>query len=241
MEQKWPNELIIFRHGQSDRNVAAAAAKKTGSTADYSQGVRDQDTKLTSVGLYQAEETGRRMRSLYPEDTIMRLDTLLVSPYLRTKQSAERFVFGLGYQPEIVIEERLREIEFGIMDGLTREGMRAKFPEEIRRKEREGKYWYRAPGGENRPDVRLRVHSVLGTLNRDYRKKRVAFWTHSVVVLSSRSLLERWGEHEYMAVDKENDVKNCSITRYLYNPGTGKLDLQEYNTILYDEAKGQTA
>jgi hypothetical protein len=54
---------------------------------------------------------------------------------------------------------------------------------------------------------------------------------HSVVVLAFRSLLERWGEEEYMKVDREDDVANCGLTRYASN-GSGKLDLVEYNTII---------
>ena len=41
------------------------------------------------------------------------------------------------------MEERIREVEFGILDGLTGEGIRATFPQEAERRKREGKYWYR--------------------------------------------------------------------------------------------------
>lgn len=230
VEQKWPTELVIIRHGQSARNVQKNAAKKAGSTADYSDGVRDQDTPLTDIGIIQSEATGRAHRG-------KKIDVILCSPYLRTRQTKDRFIYGLGgVQPKVVIEERIREIEFGIMDGLTPDGMKAKFPEEVARKKREGKYWYRAPGGESRPDVRLRVHSVLNTLTRDYREKHVYVFCHSVVVLAFRSLLERWGEEEYMIVDKENDVLNCGITRYLFDKDLNKLLLAEYNRIYWDEA-----
>ena len=93
--------------------------------------------------------------------------------------------------------------------------MKAKYPEEFARRKREGKYWYRPPGGKSRPDVVLRVHSFLGTLTRDYREKSVLVVCHSVVVLVFRRLLERWGEKEYMKIDSENDVLNCSVTRVL--------------------------
>lgn len=130
---KWPRELIIVRHGQSARNVQKNAAKQVGSTADYSEGVRDQDTPLTDLGIRQAETTGRKFAALYPYGTTSAIDAMFVSPYLRTRQTAERLLFGLGYDrpPKQVIEERIREIEFGIMDGLTPDGMKAKFPEEV--------------------------------------------------------------------------------------------------------------
>ena len=68
-------------------------------------------------------------------------------------------------KPLIVREERIREIEFGILDVLTSEGIKAKYREEYARREREGKYWYRPPGGESRPDVALRVQSSGGPGN----------------------------------------------------------------------------
>ncbi|MGC1294191.1 MAG: histidine phosphatase family protein [Alloacidobacterium sp.] len=138
---------------------------------------------------------------------------------------------GLGYTPHMVIEERLREIEFGILDGLTPEGVRAKYPEEVARRQKEGKYWYRPPGGESRPDVALRLQSFLDTLTRDYQGKRVILICHSVVVLMFRRLLERWDEADYLKVDKENDVKNCSITTYKFNRDRWKLLLDDYNAV----------
>lgn len=129
------------------------------------------------------------------------------------------------------MEERIREIEFGILDGLTSEGIQARFPEEYERRNREGKYWYRPPEGESRPDVAIRVHSFLGTLTRDYRNKSVLVVCHSVVVLVFRRLLERWNEDEYLKIDREQDVLNCSITAYRYHPNKGKLILDCYNKV----------
>jgi broad specificity phosphatase PhoE len=157
---------------------------------------------------------------------------------MRTRQTTDKIVEGLGYAPKVVVEERLREIDFGILDGLSPEGVKIKYPEEVARRAKEGKYWYRAPGGESRPDVRERVHGLLGTVTRDYAGKRIVMVAHSVVVLVLRALLERWGEDDYMKVDKEDDVKNCSLTTYVFDPSKGekgKLVLQEYNTIVYNK------
>jgi broad specificity phosphatase PhoE len=167
---------------------------------------------------------------VYMREAHHHFDAILVSPYLRTRQTAQQIVRGIGYSPEIVVDDRLREIEFGILDGLTPQGIEAKYPEEIARRRKEGKYWYRPPGGESRPDVALRVHSLLGTLSRDYAGKHVLIVCHSVVVLVFRRLLERWDETEYLKVDREDDVKNCSMTSYYSS--SGKLLLEDYNVTL---------
>jgi broad specificity phosphatase PhoE len=232
IQRKWPETLTIIRHGQSERNVAKDAATAAGGKLSYVDAVRDQDTPLTELGMAQALHVGVHLRK-----DILTFDTILVSPYLRTRQTSDQIIRGLDYQPEIVIEERIREIEFGILDGLTPEGIAAKYPEEIARRKKEGKYWYRAPGGESRPDVALRVQSLLGTLARDYVDKRVMVVCHSVVVLVFRRLLERWGEQEYLKVDREDDVKYCSMTRYSVNNMTGKLELRAYNATLTADGK----
>lgn len=222
--QKWPQQLILIRHAHSQRNLSKETAHKLAPVwTDFA--LRNQDSPLTAQGVEQALATGRHLSTHPP------FDVIITSPYLRTRQTAERIVSTLGYELPIVIEERIREIEFGILDGLTLIGIRETYPAELERRKKEGKYWYRPPGGESRPDVALRVHSFLGTLTREYAKARVLIVCHSVVVLIFRRLLERWHEEQYLEVEKEQDVKNCSLTSYLWNGE--RLALEHYNKTYY--------
>lgn len=264
--EKWPAELLIIRHGQSASNVRkqlAQEARDRGETPESAWAFthqRDMDSTLTSLGHQQALALGQYLGTKYPRTLeynvkekhlrelepnvtahpgVGMLEHIVFSPYTRTRQTMEDVVTGMGYRPPMTVEERIREIEFGLMDGLNREGVRLKYPDEAIRRERDGKYWYRPPGGESRPDVRLRIHSFLDTLNRDYVGQRVLIVCHSVVVLAFRSLLERWEEDKYMSIDQEDDVKNCGLTRYVRERSSGgkwKLVLQEYNTVAPEEA-----
>lgn len=228
--QKWPDNWYIVRHGRSKRNHDRETAKKAGKSADFSEGIRDQDTPLTATGELQSLSVGVYLRDK------PRIDVIYVSPYLRTRQTMKKIIDGLGYTPRIVVDERIREIEFGHLDGLDRSGIKAKFPEEIRRREREGKYFFRPPGGENRPDVKLRLRSFVDTIVRDCVGLNVLVVCHSVIVLAFRALLEKWGEEEYLQVDKENDVKNASVTHYAFDhKTTRRLVMTEYNSIFYTE------
>jgi len=247
MTEKWPSTLIIWRHGQSEANVRKEAAKKAGQEPAWTGRLRDMDSPLTSLGEQQALVLGQELGRRYPANDIYRIEKhtfeypairsnkmiqiILSSPYVRTRQTTAKIIEGLGYTPRVVYDERLREIDFGMMDGIDRATFRTLYPHEADRREKDGKYWYRPPGGENRPDCRMRVHSLLDTLNRDYVGMCVGISTHSVIKLGFRSLLERWGEEEYMQVDREDDVKNASLT--VYNRfEQRKLVLQEYNTIV---------
>jgi 2,3-bisphosphoglycerate-dependent phosphoglycerate mutase len=230
MEQKWPSHLVIVRHGESERNVAKDAAKQGTAIHSFGSGLRDMDTKLTPRGHRQARAVGEHLAAQY------RFDVLFSSPYLRTMATSEEIASKLTGNPPLVVEERIREIEFGVLEGLTSDGMKTKYADEYARREKEGKYWYRPPGGESRPDVALRVQSFLGTLTRDYREKSVLIVCHSVVVLIFRRLLERWREDDYLKVDQEADVLNCSLTTYDYDVDKNKLLLNAYNAICYTDS-----
>src|SRR5207253_2594618 len=147
VEQKWPSQLVIVRHGQSERNAAKDAAKSAGRAYINKTGLRDVDTPLTELGREQAQATGEFLASRF------KFDAAFMSPYKRTIETTDGILQAFAKQPLIVQEERIREIEFGVLDGYTWSGVRQKFPEEFARRQREGKYWYRPPGGESRPDV----------------------------------------------------------------------------------------
>jgi 2,3-bisphosphoglycerate-dependent phosphoglycerate mutase len=230
-EQKWMDDLVIVRHGESERNVRRAAAHKTGKL-EYGTDLRDMDVPLTPRGEKQAEATGQYLAKKF------NFDRVFLSPYLRAVQTTDLFFKHFAQPPRPTVEERIREKEFGILDGLTRDGIIKKYPDEWKRREREGKYYYRPPGGESYPDVALRVHSFLGTLARDCRRQSVLVVCHSVVVLTFRRLLERLNEKELLAIDRdpEQDVCNCSVTWYQVDPSAGdrgRLVLREFNGVHY--------
>lgn len=248
--QKWPNNLLVVRHGQSRRNVARELAKQHGQHADFSEGIRDQDTPLTTYGHLQGRAVGIELRKDFPprsplwtppteagqwSGTGAPLDVIFLSPYLRTRQTTDAIVEGLGYTPPCIVDERIREIEFGLLDGLDRRGIEVKYPEEVTRRAREGKYYYRPPGGESRPDVKLRARSVLDTLVRDWAETNVLLVCHSVVVLAIRAVLERWQEDQYLEIDKENDVKNCGILHYKFDRDLWKLKVHCYNRMCFED------
>ena len=88
-----------------------------------------------------------------------RPEVAVVSPYLRTRQTAELALAGMGIPA--VVDERLRDRELGVMDLLTARGVEARLPRRPRRR-RLGKFYYRPPGGESWADVLLRLRALLG-------------------------------------------------------------------------------
>lgn len=223
-EQKWPNMLILVRHGESVRNLEKERAKQFDSNKlKLDIDIRDMDIDLTKVGREQALAVGKALKS-YPK-----LDAVIVSPYVRCKQTADLILSQLDYKPKtIVVDERVREKEFGQTNDLTKKGIKQFYPREFERMELEGKYYYRPPGGENYPDVGLRLHSFLGMLVRSYSKENVLVVCHSVVIRMLRKLLEKFQEKDVLEIEK---LGNASITTYVYSNTTRKLALKEYNKL----------
>ena len=212
MRQNWPEALWLVRHGQSQGNVARDLADEAGHH-EIDIDVRDVDVPLSELGHRQAEATGRWFAALPAEE---RPELILCSPYLRAHQTAEAICAagGLGGPVKLVIDERLREREFGIFDRLTTAGIRNKYPEEAAHRAMLGKFYHRPPGGESWADVILRLRSMLNTINLHYADKRVLVVAHQVVVLCMRYILEELTEAQILAVDRQAEILNCGIVRY---------------------------
>jgi broad specificity phosphatase PhoE len=71
-----------------------------------------------------------------------------------------------------------REKEFGRLHGLLPRNIKERFPIEYAARERDGKYWYRFPGGENYPDVEMRLSSFIEKISRQYPGRSLLIVTH---------------------------------------------------------------
>jgi probable phosphoglycerate mutase len=173
-----------------------------------------------------------------------RPNVVLCSPYLRAQSTANAVHAGAGLATdfsELVIEERLREKEFGILDRLTRPGIEQRHPELAAARGRVGKFYFRPPGGESWCDVILRLRSVLDTISLHYGEKRVLVVAHQVVVLCMRYLLENLDEARILAIDAQGDVANCAVTEYEIEALSGSshaLKLKRYNFVTPLEQEG---
>ena len=240
MRQNWPERLWLVRHGQSQGNVARDVADAAGHH-EIAIDIRDVDVPLSELGLRQAEAAGRWFAALPREE---RPEVVLSSPYIRARQTAEAICKAgalAGGPARTIVDERLREREFGIFDRLTTLGIRERFPEEAEHRARLGKFYHRPPGGESWADVILRLRSALNTINLHYSDRRVIVVCHQVVVLCMRYILEELDEAQILAIDREADVLNCGICQYEFTPDADGLcvpDLSLWNHGAPLEADG---
>ncbi|MFC4020082.1 histidine phosphatase family protein [Micromonospora sp. GCM10011542] len=223
--------LWIIRHGESTANVAATEAEASGAEL-IGLTHRDADVPLSPTGEEQARATGNWLAGL-PADR--RPDVAVVSPYLRAVHTAELALHGTGVP--VSRDERLRDRELGILDGLTGHGVHQRFPEEGERRTRLGKFYYRPPGGESWTDVALRLRTLLGDLRRDHEGRRVLLFGHDALVFLLRYLIEGLTEPELMALTREHVIANCSITHWSAD-AQGQLTLGGFNEVGHLHARG---
>lgn len=262
---KWPNTLVAIRHGESAYNsqkvlqeddpqyrefkkvynkferhpnkygdLAREMAKVILDSGKYRFSHGDHETPLTDKGKWQAETTGRKLAEILPLP-----DMIMVSPYLRTKQTLGHLAIGWPELKDVhtVEEERLREQEHGIRAIYGDWRIFNVFhPEQFELRTMQGAYWYRHPQGENIPDVRERTRSLIGTIVREYYEQDIWWVTHHLTKLSLRANFERFGADEFLRLDSDEKPVNCGVTIYRGYPKKGKdgkLLLDQYNTKLY--------
>jgi broad specificity phosphatase PhoE len=232
----WPTSLLIARHGESAGNVARDAAEASGGLRiDIDE--RDMDVDLSELGRQQAKALGAWIADRGEEVPTV----AIASPYQRACRTAELAVETAGLDIEVVLDERLREREFGILDRLTKAGITEQFPEEAAARAHLGKFYHRPPGGESWTDVGLRVRSALDSISREHADERVLIVAHQVVILMFRYVIEHLTEKQVLTISRDEEILNCGVTTFVHDPGLGRnggMRLKRYNEAVALEEAG---
>ena len=204
--------LYLVRHGQSEANLDKAVnARKA-----------DHAIELSAEGMKQAVAAGDWLKEALadvPDGDGVRVYR---SPYVRTVRTDEiiRSRLDMGWLRErhgFEDEESifLRELEFGLFDGVADEELATRFPLEYAQYEKakrfDGEFYAQMPLGESRCRVAERVHSFFGTLHRDIERHRVR---HAIVVshgVTLRQFAMMWCKLGVAWVERERNPPNCSI------------------------------
>lgn len=221
MRPRWesgPVELVLVRHGESVGNQADAAAHEAeAEVLDLT--ARDADVELSETGKDQARALRRWVDGLAAD---ARPSVVIASPYRRAADTAALAIEGLG--PSIEHDERLRERDLGVLDGLTGAGIRARHPHEADRREKLGKFYYQPPSGESWADVAQRVRGFLQDLRFGYDGERVWLFTHQAVIMSFRYVVEGLDEAALLDLDRQVRIPNASVTRFRRSGAFLELD-----------------
>ncbi len=198
----WPATTVFVRHAESVGNTMTADARARA-------GIGTNLYALTPRGEEQARATSTWLRTHFPNP-----DGFYTSYYTRTRATAAL----LSPDREPYVDERLAEAQRGIWHVMTREEITTHLPWEIRRKELEGLFHHRPIGGENWPDIRLRVRSFNHMVHRRYAGRTLVVVVHGFWLLMWKSIIHHWTIDEtealYTKFDRDRLVENASVTIY---------------------------
>lgn len=216
----WPKKLVLVRHAESVGNLKSPDDRAAFECATHAY-------PLTERGREQARITGEYLHQAFE------FDTYYVSYYERSRETM-RIMYPLVCVYE---DPRLAEAQRGIYHAMTRDEIKQKFPEELRRKDREGLYYYRPLGGENWPDIELRIHSFLGTLSRDYEDQTVLMVVHGHWLLLFQRLIHHFPIEETVKRYEAGVFENASVTVYRgeVTDGCSRLVLESANLVPWKE------
>lgn len=198
----YPKTMVFVRHAESEGNLMTPQER-----AEFPMGTTYY--KLTARGEVQADITGRWLREHYPHPS-----AILRSYYTRTAMTAERcYPPALGYK--INEDERLAEANRGIWHVRSEIWMREHRPEEVERRELEGRYHYRPPGGENSPDIERRIRDFRKSMRRRFAGKIVVVVTHGNWLLHWQKRIHHWTIAEMLErYERSAVVENASVLIY---------------------------
>jgi broad specificity phosphatase PhoE len=228
-----PATLTIVRHGESVGNIADADAQRR-KVDRLDLDVRDADVELSETGRHQADALRDWLQKASDDE---RPTVVVSSPYRRAAETALRATDGLDL--DVIFDERLRERDLGVFDGLTGQGIRTEYADEAERRKHVGKFYYQPPSGESWADVVLRIRSLLADLRVGFEDARVWLFSHQAVIMSLRYVLDGLTEEQLMKVDSTSRVGNVSLTTY--TRPHGELELEAFGDTSIVDAATATA
>jgi isoleucyl-tRNA synthetase len=191
------NKYFLMRHGESDHNVE-----------HFLSSDNTVPSHLTERGKNQIIENAEKLRG-------QKIDYVFVSPLMRTMESAKLLVDHAGINPDkIIVDDRLREVEGGVMNGEKGEKYQELFKNII------DKFTIAPEGGETLSDIRRRVGDFIYDMENKYKGKNILIVTHEYPVWMFMSVAN--GLNDKQAADLKNQnvdfVSTGHFAEYNFNP-----------------------
>jgi isoleucyl-tRNA synthetase len=193
------NEFIFVRHGEAESN----ANNKVNSDPSL-------PVHLTEKGREEAEKAA---------DKISKIDVMYVSPYLRTKETAQIIAKAKGFdEGKIQEDERLVELNFGDLDGKP-------YTEFLEYEEKFiSSYDTKLPNGESYNDAKRRFGNFLYEINARHEGQHIVVVTHGMGLESATALMEG-----------ANMARSKEILDTMISAGTGAVLKFDFTPLPHNE------
>jgi len=216
-----PIRIYLVRHGQSEANLDNAVNAR----------LPDHRVELSPNGKEQAAAVGAHLAQTLATAQRIRI---FCSPYVRARQTSAAIEnalrsAGIEFDKREAIE--LRELQFGLFDGIADEDLPKRYPDEYghyeKHKRFQGEFFAQMPLGESRCHVADRVKGVFGTILRDASSDRAKPVTDFIVVshgVTIRCFRMQWMHYSWEWYEQEKNPRNCSVRLIEGRAGAGYAD-----------------
>lgn len=170
---KLSNNYFILRHGEARSN-------KEEFVSSWSEKAHN---PLTEKGIEQ-------VKKIVPKIKRENIDLIFSSDLLRTKQTSQIVAKELGLK--INFDKRIRELSAGIFNGKSAKEWNAYF---VSRAE---KFTKRAPGAENRRDIKKRLVDFIKDIGKEYKNKNILIVSHEDPLIILQGAVKGFSEEEML-------------------------------------------
>ena len=130
----------------------------------------------------------KQIQKIIPRSKKDKIDLIFSSSLLRCEQTAKIIATELGLK--INFDKRLREINLGIFNGKSVKEWNDYF------KNRAEKFTKRAPGAENRRDIKKRLMDFIKDINKKYKNKNILIVSHEDILIILQGAVKGFSEKE---------------------------------------------
>ena len=188
-------QVILVRHGATDWNLQGRC-----------QGSSDRD--LSEMGTRQAEQIAALLRH-------EKIHAIYSSNLRRARQTAE--LIGRPHDLPVLIEDGIRELDHGELEGLTFNEIKTQYREFLSRWRSEPAD-IRVPGGERLADVAERAWNSLNRIAEGHRQaERILVVSHNFPILGIVCRISGTDLNDYRTFH----LDPCGITRIGRDDGRG--------------------
>ncbi|MCM2338857.1 MAG: class I tRNA ligase family protein [Burkholderiales bacterium] len=194
--KKSGNNYFVMRHGGAESNINGTISSK----------IEDVD-HLTEEGEKQVLDAVALLKD-------KKIDMIICSDFMRTKETAEIVKKELGITDEnLIFDKRLWELCAGVFDGKKWSDLWKV------REEMEG-YLYRPEDGESQKDVKTRVTEFIYDIENKYKNKNILIVTHEGTAHLLFAGTEGLDDSEIVKYLNEgnNVLKNAEIKELKFTP-----------------------
>lgn len=200
------NKFLIVRHGRAVSNhedfLSCWPENKT------------KEVHLIPIGIEQVKKTAEKLKK-------QKIDLIFASDLLRTRQTAEIIAEKLNLK--VTLDERLREVNFGILNGQPIKAYADLFPDRLT------KFKTKPEGGENHTEIKKRMINFLLEINKKYENKKILIVSHGDPLWILAGAAEGMNNEEIVANREKiylnnGDFKTLKLKNFPFNEA-GEIDM----------------